>query len=104
MIFPGLAFATLEAMGTMMRSDPWSNPQWLLTGKVPQTAANQPRTLDSGSPPLLTHAPTVGAAASLTLGILGLLRLGPEFLRHRPLTCVALCITGIALIARRTSA
>jgi hypothetical protein len=50
----------------------------------------------------MSYMPAAGAATSLTLGILGLLRLGPAFLRRRPITCTALCITGIALLVRQT--
>jgi len=88
-------------MGTMMRSDPWSNPRWFLTGEVPKAAPNKPATVDTGARELIDSMPAAGAAAGLTLGILGLLRLGPEFLRRRPMLCAALCVTGVVLLARR---
>ena len=86
----------------MMRSDPWSNPQWVLTGEVRRPALKNPAAFDARARGLMSYAPAAGAATSLTLGILGLLRLGPTFLRRRPITCAALCITGIALLARHT--
>jgi hypothetical protein len=89
-------------MGTMMRSDPWSPPRWHLTGEIPQAAAKKPSVVAARPPGLIAYASVAGAAASLTLGIFGLLRRGPEFLHRRPVTCMALCITGIALLARRT--
>jgi len=89
-------------MGTMTRSDPWSNPKWFLTGEVPQLASKNPIAVEARAHGLMSYVPAAGAATSLTLGILGLLRLGPAFLRRRPITCTALCITGIALLARQT--
>jgi hypothetical protein len=87
-------------MATMIPSDPWSTPRLLLPAKSAQAAPIRPPTPPAGARDVLVYAPVVGAAASLAVGILGLLDIGPSFLRRRRAASAVLCATGLILLLR----
>lgn len=86
-------------MATLIPTEPWSmhwpQPERQALSARPDSEITRP---PSTGWSILAHAPVLGAATSIAVGVGGLLGAGPRFLRDKPFVSLVLAVGGLGAI------